>query len=139
MRNAETRCAALRAARPRLNESTSVGGLSPPAPSFRSDMHRRDRSPPLHAHRSALCAPGRPARLCRLDFPPLLAFGCAAAARDCSRVARRRSRRSRGYVVAAGARRPSAPTREQIVKKSRSRASTSAPPQRRLAMAVSAA
>eukprot|EP00966_Prymnesium_polylepis_P238903 5524792-Prymnesium_polylepis.1 len=82
---------------------------------------RRDPSPPLHAHLSALCAPGRPARrrARRLDCPPLLAFECAAAARDCTRVSRRRSRRiGLEVLAAAGARRASAPTRGAAVQKS---------------------
>eukprot|EP00966_Prymnesium_polylepis_P138882 3209448-Prymnesium_polylepis.1 len=45
-----------------------------------------------------------------LVVAPLLAFECTAAARERSRVARRRSRRSRGYRCRWGAARQNGPT-----------------------------
>eukprot|EP00966_Prymnesium_polylepis_P270443 6247493-Prymnesium_polylepis.1 len=76
-----------------------IGGLSPPTSSLRPDMHGATVprcSIPIGA---AVALPIRLPYddLVDLVVARLLAFECTAAARECSRVARRRSPRSRGY------------------------------------------
>jgi hypothetical protein len=99
--------------------STSVGGLSPPAPSFRPDMHGATR--PRHSMPTGapFAHPVGPPdddlveltfrRSSRSNAQPL--HGTAVSSRGGDRDGLE-------VVAAAGARRPSAPTREQVVKKS---------------------